>query len=359
MALDAQDTMEQKQLVLPDLQIYSTLNGEITPFWREKYEKDAKKYWDVFYKRHQDRFFKDRHYLDKEWGHYFSDCGLKTSIKEDPRHRRHKVSMKKGNHLTWDRQWKREVISGNSTGSAQVNGAPLTSHPCSSYTIGTLKISPLLKQEEGQSLTVWKREVISGNSTGSTQVNGAPLTSHPCSSYTIGTLKISPLLKQEEGQSLTVVYGDCGLKTSIKEDPRHRRHKVSMKKGNHLTWDRQWKREVISGNSTGSTQVNGAPLTSHPCSSYTIGTLKISPLLKQEEGQSLTVVYGVPKSLNIVELHEYEIVSYVLKSPVVEVTGVIIFNEENDKRVVESASNNNKVENALMMFLVAISWGAN
>lgn len=53
-------------------QIYSTANTGVTPFWREKYERDAKKYWDVFYKRHQDKFFKDRHYLDKEWGQYFA-----------------------------------------------------------------------------------------------------------------------------------------------------------------------------------------------------------------------------------------------------------------------------------------------
>ncbi|KAK9273661.1 hypothetical protein L1049_018471 [Liquidambar formosana] len=46
----------------------------------EKYERDAKKYWDVFYKRHQDRFFKDRHYLDKEWGHYFSGAGRKVIL---------------------------------------------------------------------------------------------------------------------------------------------------------------------------------------------------------------------------------------------------------------------------------------
>eukprot|EP00258_Populus_trichocarpa_P042347 XP_024458366.1 uncharacterized protein LOC7470683 isoform X2 [Populus trichocarpa] len=53
-------------------QIYSTANTGVTPFWKEKYERDAKKYWDVFYKRHQDKFFKDRHYLDKEWGQYFA-----------------------------------------------------------------------------------------------------------------------------------------------------------------------------------------------------------------------------------------------------------------------------------------------
>ncbi|PON71715.1 Methyltransferase type [Parasponia andersonii] len=70
-----------KEEPVPRLQIYSTsANGGVSPFWREKYEKDAKKYWDVFYKRHQDKFFKDRHYLDKEWGHYFFGAGRKTIL---------------------------------------------------------------------------------------------------------------------------------------------------------------------------------------------------------------------------------------------------------------------------------------
>ncbi|CAL4937595.1 unnamed protein product [Urochloa decumbens] len=43
----------------------------VTPFWKDKYERDARRYWDIFYKRHEDKFFKDRHYLDKEWGKYF------------------------------------------------------------------------------------------------------------------------------------------------------------------------------------------------------------------------------------------------------------------------------------------------
>ncbi|PUZ42895.1 hypothetical protein GQ55_9G618500 [Panicum hallii var. hallii] len=50
----------------------STGSGRlVTPFWKEKYERDARRYWDIFYKRHEDKFFKDRHYLDKEWGEYF------------------------------------------------------------------------------------------------------------------------------------------------------------------------------------------------------------------------------------------------------------------------------------------------
>ncbi|KAL6216816.1 hypothetical protein ACLB2K_010034 [Fragaria x ananassa] len=66
----------QQEQPAPRLQIYST-SDTVSPFWRDKYEREAKKYWDVFYKRHQDRFFKDRHYLDKEWGQYFSGAGQK------------------------------------------------------------------------------------------------------------------------------------------------------------------------------------------------------------------------------------------------------------------------------------------
>lgn len=74
-------TSEGEQLVAQaKIQIYPASNGEISPFWRDKYERDAKKYWDIFYKRHQDKFFKDRHYLDKEWGHYFSGGGRKVVL---------------------------------------------------------------------------------------------------------------------------------------------------------------------------------------------------------------------------------------------------------------------------------------
>ncbi|WMV42296.1 hypothetical protein MTR67_035681 [Solanum verrucosum] len=71
---------ENKQAASQKIQIYPTSTGEISPFWRDKYEKDAKKYWDIFYKRHQDKFFKDRHYLDKEWGQYFSGTDEKVIL---------------------------------------------------------------------------------------------------------------------------------------------------------------------------------------------------------------------------------------------------------------------------------------
>ncbi|PIA42946.1 hypothetical protein AQUCO_02000416v1 [Aquilegia coerulea] len=62
------------------IQIYPTSNTGISPFWKEKYEREAKKYWDIFYKKHQDRFFKDRHYLDKEWGSYFDELNPKVIL---------------------------------------------------------------------------------------------------------------------------------------------------------------------------------------------------------------------------------------------------------------------------------------
>ncbi|KAG6541467.1 hypothetical protein Mapa_017140 [Marchantia paleacea] len=58
------------------VQIYPDKTPEISSYWRDKYEKDARKYWDIFYKRNENRFFKDRHYLDKEWGKYFTSMDI-------------------------------------------------------------------------------------------------------------------------------------------------------------------------------------------------------------------------------------------------------------------------------------------
>ncbi|CAH8341928.1 unnamed protein product [Eruca vesicaria subsp. sativa] len=73
-------TIEEQENLIEKLQIYPTSKAGVSPFWRDKYEKDAKKYWDIFYKHHGDRFFKDRHYLDKEWNSYFSASGEKVIL---------------------------------------------------------------------------------------------------------------------------------------------------------------------------------------------------------------------------------------------------------------------------------------
>jgi hypothetical protein len=40
------------------------IQGDNVPnFWRNKYVKEASKYWHIFYKRNTDHFYKDRHYL--------------------------------------------------------------------------------------------------------------------------------------------------------------------------------------------------------------------------------------------------------------------------------------------------------
>ncbi|KAH7547137.1 hypothetical protein FEM48_Zijuj01G0277500 [Ziziphus jujuba var. spinosa] len=47
----------------------------------DHYQKKATKYWDAFYKRHKNKFFKDRHYLEKDWGCFFSDEDLSPNRK--------------------------------------------------------------------------------------------------------------------------------------------------------------------------------------------------------------------------------------------------------------------------------------
>lgn len=44
----------------------------VKEFWYNKYEQDAKRYWDIFYKNNKDNFFKDRHYIDREFSEILS-----------------------------------------------------------------------------------------------------------------------------------------------------------------------------------------------------------------------------------------------------------------------------------------------
>ena len=48
------------------------MSDTVSEFWRQKYETDARKNWDVFYKTHATNFFKDRHWLAREWPDVFA-----------------------------------------------------------------------------------------------------------------------------------------------------------------------------------------------------------------------------------------------------------------------------------------------
>ena len=40
----------------------------VSEFKRNKFEKEAQKNWDIFYKRNTTKFFKDRHWTRREFG---------------------------------------------------------------------------------------------------------------------------------------------------------------------------------------------------------------------------------------------------------------------------------------------------
>ena len=55
---------------------YTSAESPVVPaFWAQRYEDEAAHYWDKFYARNADRFFKDRHYLATEWSELKADDG--------------------------------------------------------------------------------------------------------------------------------------------------------------------------------------------------------------------------------------------------------------------------------------------
>lgn len=53
----------------------------VSRFWVDKYANEARRNWDLFYKRNETNFFKDRHYLEKEFP-LLSDSSCFRSILE-------------------------------------------------------------------------------------------------------------------------------------------------------------------------------------------------------------------------------------------------------------------------------------
>ncbi|KAL8171045.1 hypothetical protein V2J09_022849 [Rumex salicifolius] len=84
----------QEQQQSPRVQIYSTSTDCVSAFWRGLYPLISS-LLGLALKDHvppilepitvpsqlvDERFFKDRHYLDKEWGHYFTGTGKKVLL---------------------------------------------------------------------------------------------------------------------------------------------------------------------------------------------------------------------------------------------------------------------------------------
>ncbi|KAK8813080.1 hypothetical protein WA158_002672 [Blastocystis sp. Blastoise] len=46
------------------IEVLKTHTKQLSPIWSQRFDKDAGKYWNLFYKSNGDRFYKDRHYLD-------------------------------------------------------------------------------------------------------------------------------------------------------------------------------------------------------------------------------------------------------------------------------------------------------
>jgi methyltransferase-like protein 6 len=60
-------SLDFKENVESRLSIQNDINKQPTQFFKEKYEKEAGKNWDIFYKRNTTNFFKDRHWTGREF----------------------------------------------------------------------------------------------------------------------------------------------------------------------------------------------------------------------------------------------------------------------------------------------------
>lgn len=67
------DTVVLSEEDLQKLRIQET--RLVSNFKAEQLEKDSKKHWDIFYKRNEDRFFKDRHWTTREFEELIENSG--------------------------------------------------------------------------------------------------------------------------------------------------------------------------------------------------------------------------------------------------------------------------------------------
>lgn len=68
-------------------------NVVATDYKRNKYEEEAKKNWDLFYKRNSTHFFKDRHWITREFPELLV---TKSELDGGVNHRRERVLLEAG-----------------------------------------------------------------------------------------------------------------------------------------------------------------------------------------------------------------------------------------------------------------------
>lgn len=77
--------LKSNEVVLSDEDLQTLRIQEtrlVSCFKAEQLEKDSKKHWDLFYKRNEDRFFKDRHWTTREFEELIENSGSSKTLFE-------------------------------------------------------------------------------------------------------------------------------------------------------------------------------------------------------------------------------------------------------------------------------------
>lgn len=83
---DASASDVKSDAVVPSEEDLQTLRNQetrlVSGFKAEQLEKDSKKHWDIFYKRNENRFFKDRHWTTREFEELIQNSGSSKVLLE-------------------------------------------------------------------------------------------------------------------------------------------------------------------------------------------------------------------------------------------------------------------------------------
>ncbi|XP_076349217.1 tRNA N(3)-cytidine methyltransferase METTL6 isoform X1 [Tachypleus tridentatus] len=72
-----------RKLTVEEVYKLSKDTNVVNDFKQKKLEKEAKKNWDLFYKRNETRFFKDRHWTTREFEELTSDYHIRNKIQDN------------------------------------------------------------------------------------------------------------------------------------------------------------------------------------------------------------------------------------------------------------------------------------